>query len=160
MNKINSHKIVCNEVSKIHNSELLANVIYNNFSYLSEFSDLMHNKKDILKTLQSENNLSYLLYDGPNLIAYLIGDFRTLSDNRYVYYMSYLYVSEKYRNKKIGYHLMKSVINKCKNVGAKFIILTCDTFDTKITGFYRKYGFKQDPILGNNSRHNVFCLYL
>lgn len=153
-------KIKCIEVSKIKNSSLLADVAYNNFIYLTKFPELMHTKQDIIKTLQADGNLCYLLYDGNNLIGYLIGDFRTLPDSRYAYYVSYLYISKQYRNKKLGSRLMDKIIKKCQDNGTKFIILTCDTQDDKIIRFYQRYGFKVDSYLGGNKRHNVFSLYL
>jgi ribosomal protein S18 acetylase RimI-like enzyme len=159
-NTNNTHKITCIEVNKIKNPELLANIAFNNFSYLTKFPELMHTKKDIVKTLQSDGNLCFLIYDGDNLIGYLIGDYRTLPDSRYAYYISYVFVSEKYRGKKLGTKLMDLLINKCKQSGTKFIVLTCDTLDSKVTQFYKKYGFVIDPILGNRKRHEVFCLYL
>jgi len=163
INKSNTNiqKITCIEASRIKNPELLANVAFNNFIYLTEFPELMHTKQDIIKTLQASGNLCYLVYDDTKLIGYLIGDFRTLPDNRYGYYISYMYVSEQYRAKKIGSKLMNMLIDKCKSTGTKFIVLTCDVNDTKIVNFYKKYGFNIDPSLGdNNKRHVVFCLYL
>lgn len=151
----------CVVVTKISNPEILSSIAFKNFIYLTRFPELMHNEKDIYKTLQADGNLCYLIYDKQHLIAYMIGDFRTLPDNRYAYYISYLYVVEKYRGKRIGSKIMDMIINKCNTMGVKFIVLTCDTQDTKIVDFYRKYGFVKDPILGNNDkRHNVYCLYL
>jgi ribosomal protein S18 acetylase RimI-like enzyme len=148
-------------VNKIKNPEILSSIAFKNFIYLSQFPELMHSEKNIYKALQEEGNLCYLVYDKNVLIAYLIGDFRTLADNRYVYYISYFYVAEKYRGKKLGSKIMDMIINKCQNLGVKFIVLTCDTQDTKIINFYRKYGFVKDPILGTGEkRHNVYCLYL
>lgn len=160
INKNNVQKITCVEVKTIKNPELLANIAFNNFIYLTKFPELMHTKKDITQTLQTDGNLCYLLYDNNNLIGYLIGDFRTLPDNRYAYYISYVFVSEKYRGKKLGTKLMDLIITKCKNSGTKFIVLTCDTFDSKVINFYKKYGFVIDPSLKKNTRHEVFCLYL
>lgn len=158
---IQKQKITCIETNKIKNPELLANVAFNNFIYLTEFPELMHTKHDIIKTLQADGNMCYLVYDETKLIGYLIGNFRTLPDNRYGYYISYVFVSEKYRDKKIGTKLMNMLINKCNNVGTKFIVLTCDIHDTKIVNFYKRYGFKIDPSLGDkNKRHAVFSLYL
>lgn len=154
------NKLKCITVNKINNPEILASIAFKNFMYLKEFPELMHSTDNIYKIIKADGNLCFLVYDNGKLIAYLIGDFRNLPDNRYAYYISYLYVSEKYRNHKIGSKLMSMLINKCKASGTKFIVLTCDTYDTKVVNFYKKYGFIKDPILGNNKRHNVFCLYL
>ena len=154
------NKIKCIEVRKIKNHSLLATVAYNNFIYLTKFPELMHTKEDIVKALQSDGNLCYLLYDGNNLIGYLIGDFRTLQDSRYAYYISYLYISKQYRDKKLGSRLMDKIIKKCQDTGVKFIVLTCDTKDDKIIRFYERYGFKVDSYLGGGKRHEVFTLYI
>lgn len=153
-------KIRCIEVEKIKNPETLANVVFNNFSYLTEFPELSHNKNEIIKTLNSDGNLCYLVYDKNNLIGYMIGDFRTFPDNRYGYYISYVYIAKAYRDRKLGSNLMNKIITKCRNIGVNYIILTCDTKDEQIVNFYKKYGFVVDPYLGGNKRHNVYCLYL
>lgn len=158
MNKI---QLVC--VDKITNPSLITDVIYNNFAYLSKFPELMHDKQSI-KSSMAKDGFNYLVYhitDKPKLIAYLIGEYKHLPDNRFVYYISYFYVMEKYRSKKIGGTIMKDLIKKCRETGIKFIVLTCDTVDERAVNFYKKHGFIVDPILGkDNKRHNVFALFL
>ena len=153
-------KIKCVETNKIKNPELLASVVFNNFIYLTHFPELQHTKKDIVKILITDSCLCYLLYDENKLIGYLIGDFRNLPDNRYAFYVSYVYISDKYRNRKLGSELMQYLIKRCNDVGTKFIVLTCDTNDQKVVNFYTKMGFVIDSSLGGNKRHNVYCLYL
>jgi len=152
----------CIETKRIQNPELLANIIYHNFVYLIEFPHLSHNKKAIIDTLKLPNNLCFLVYEDNNLIAYLVGDFKTLNDQRYVYYISYFYVMENYRSNGLGGQIMKLVINKCKNMGISFIVLTCDNHDPRVVKFYKKHGFVLDPVLGlaASKRHQVMCLYL
>jgi ribosomal protein S18 acetylase RimI-like enzyme len=152
----------CVETKRIKNPEALANIIFNNFSYLTEFPHLGHSKKEIKKTLKLEHNLCFLVYDDDKLVAYLVGDFKTLNDQRYVYYISYFYVIESYRNNGLGGDILKIVIDKCQGMGLSFILLTCDTYDPRVVRFYKKYGFKQDPLLGTlaSKRHVVMCLYL
>lgn len=152
--------IKCIETSKITNPMLLAKVIYKNFSYLTAYPEVQHNVNSIVQSLNVEGNYCYLLYHNNDLIGYLVGDFRTLPDNRYGYYISYVYICEKYRNMKLGTKLMDKLINKCKEKGVKFIVLTCDIRDKKVVNFYRKYGFNKDPNLPGNNPHLVFSLYL
>lgn len=151
-------KIVCVETRNIKHPEIIVNAIYNNFIYLTEFPELQHTKNDIMKLLQLDDKLCYLLYLNNSIIGYLIGDYRTFPDNRYGFYVSYLYIAKKYRKHGLGKMLMNKIINKCRNQGTKFIILTCDTNDTNIVNFYNKLGFKIDRSLGSNKRHNVFSL--
>ena len=155
------NKISIIETNKILNVQQLCNTIYNNFIYLSNIKLLMHTKYDIQKILLSEQLLCYLIYfNNSSLIGYLVGEFRALNDSRYVYYISYLFVSESFRNKKIGTLMMKLIIKKCKSLGVKFILLTCDSNDNKIVNFYKKLGFIKDPILNSTSRYQIFCLFI
>lgn len=153
--------IRCVETSKVPNEELLATTAYNNFSYLTEWPELMHSKKDIIEVLNSSNPLCYFVYDDDKWIGYMIGDFRTLPCGRYGYYISYIFVSQDYRNKKIGSWILSMLIDKCKTDGTKYIVLTCDTTHTHVVQFYKSMGFKVDSMLGDNfRRHNVFSLNL
>ena len=151
----------CVETKKFKNPDAMANIIYNNFSYLVKFPQLSHNKNAIIESLKLDDSLCFLIYDDDKLIGYLTGDFKTLNDKRYVYYISYFYVMEAYRSKGLGGQMMNLLINKCKKMGTSFIVLTCDSYDPKVIKFYKKYGFVLDPVLGNsNDRHIVMCLYL
>lgn len=145
---------------RINNPELLANIAYHNFKYLTKYPELQHSIDDIMKSLKSEGNLSYLLYDNKKLIGYMIGDFKTLPDNRYGYYISYVYIMEKYRNSGLGSKLMDMLIQECKDRGIGWIVLTCDSRDKKIVRFYEKYGFTIDKSLDQNKIHKVYSLRL
>ncbi|MCJ7637962.1 MAG: GNAT family N-acetyltransferase [Nitrososphaeraceae archaeon] len=148
---------------RINNPELLANIAYHNFKYLTKYPELQHSIDDIMKTLQLEGNLSYLLYDNKKLIGYMIGDFRTLPDNRYGYYISYVFIMEKYRNSGLGSKLMDMIIQECQDRGVSWIVLTCDSRDKKIVRFYEKYRFAIDKSLNGvdqNKIHKVYSLRL
>lgn len=158
MNTLNTITYI--ETNKIKNPEILSKVIFNNFIYLTHFPDLQHNKQEITRILQLNDGLYFLVYDNSVLIGYLVGDFREFPDGRYGYYISYVYISEYYRNKKIGSTLMDMLIKNCREREIKFILLTCDTNDKKVVDFYKKYGFSVDSTFGENKRHNVYSLYL
>ena len=153
-------KMKCVEVKKIKDTTLMVNTIYNNFLYLVEYPDLMHTRDEINKVLNSNGCMNLLVFYNNKLIGYLIGNFRTLQDSRYVFYISYFYISQEYRNRGIGSKLMNLLILKCKTMGVKFIVLTCDSQDPKTMKFYRKYGFTTDPLLSKNNRYDVYTLYL
>ena len=158
------NKIQIIQTEKINNPEILTNIIYNNFKYLKDVIELHHTPKEIEQSIKANGSFNYLVYymgNNSELIGYLIGNFKNLSDGRYVYYISYLYIIKKFRKSGIGTKLMNLLIEECKNDEVKFIILTYDTCDDKIIKFYKKYGFVKDLILGkNNTQYNIFCLYL
>ena len=153
--------VTCLQVKNVSNPKLLASIIYGHFVYLKAYPELNHNLVQIEKLLTAQNNVSYLLYFRNQIVAYMIGDTRYVADNRYVYYISYLYVIEKYRSQRIGSLLINQAKKLCRDVGISFIILTCDKNNKKANHFYRKHGFVLDPVMGCQSQHqNVFCLYL
>lgn len=90
----------------------------------------------------------------------MIGEFKNLNDGRLVYYITYLFVAPKFRNKRIASQLLRYLINKCKSWGIKHITLTCDTYNIKLCSFYKKIGFIPDLIMRNMKRHEIFTLYL
>lgn len=153
-------KMRCVEVKRIKDTKLMVETIYNNFLYLVEYPELMHTHDEINKVLNSDGCMNLLVFYNNKLIGYLVGDFRTLQDSRYVYYISYFYISKDYRNRGIGSRLMDLLILKCRTKGVKFIVLTCDSQDYKVMKFYRKYNFTTDSILSKNNRHDVYTLYL
>lgn len=155
-------KIVIKELINIKHDSIngFANSIYNNFIYISDNEDLMHSKDEIKRLLASKNTICYVMYDNNNIIAYIVGEKKHLDDGRFTYYIDYIYVSKKYRGRKLGTKLIDIAINKCKNLGIKFIMLTCDTHDDKVMSFYIKIGFMPDPVLRNFKRHEVLTLYL
>ena len=106
MNNNEKPKMKCVEVKKIKDTALMVNTIYNNFLYLVEYPDLMHTRDEINKVLNSNGCMNLLVFYNNKLIGYLIGNFRTLQDSRYVFYISYFYISQEYRNRGIGSKLM------------------------------------------------------
>ena len=95
-------KLQCLEVKVINNPKLLSAVIYGHFEHLAIYPALNHNPQSIEKLLMNIEGLNFLIYYQDHIIGYLIGDKRYLDDHRYVYYISYLYVVKKHRNKKTG----------------------------------------------------------
>jgi GNAT superfamily N-acetyltransferase len=149
------------EFNKINDCDAFVDVVYNNFIYLTKFPELMHTREEIKRILKSDETFGCIIYDeNNNIVGYLIGEFKNLNDNRYVYYISYFYILQKYRSKGIGKIIMKVVINKCTKRGIKFVMLTCDLYDGKIVEFYKKMGFVDDPVLNSKGRHRVMTLFL
>ena len=53
----------CVETKKIKNPEIMADIMFNNFSYLTEFPHLSHNKKELIKINKCiflRNNLNHI----------------------------------------------------------------------------------------------------
>ncbi len=148
----------CIVTNKINNPESFAKTIYNNFIYLTAYPELSHDINSIKDCIDSNNPLSIIIKFDKKIIGYLVGDFRELADKRYVFYVSYMYVSEQYRSKGIGTKLVQTLIQTCLNYKVNLILLTCDTNDKKIIKFYEKFGFKKDPILASNKRHDQYSL--
>lgn len=139
--------------------------IFNNFIELTRHPYVKHTKEEIRRLLESEQLFGYIVrYRNPEnitkIIAYLFGETTTLPDGRNAYYLSYIYVSPNFQHKKLGSLLMKKIIYHCQHFGIPFIVLTCDTEDTKVMNFYKKLGFVSDPALATGKKHDVFCLYL
>ena len=153
-------KFVIKEVHSIKDVGKLSNIIYKNFIYLTSKPELQHNKEELTRLLTDENMLTYFVYENDKAVAYLVGEIKNLNDGRTAFYISYIFVAQKYRSKHIGSLLLKHVVKSIQSTGIKYILLTSDTADEKLSHFYEKFGFTIDPILRNNSRHEVFVLYL
>lgn len=149
------------EYPAFKNPQAFAEIIYNNFIYLKDQPNLQHNMKEITRMLTNKDSTHFLVFNKSNqVIAYLTGEIKHLDDARICYYISYIYVAELYRDKKLGKKMMKLLINKCNMKGIKFILLTTDIKDAKLNGFYKGLGFVPDPLLKNNTTHQVMTLYL
>lgn len=152
----------CVEIKKLRNPQHFAQMVYRNFEYLKEDPVLKHTVVEIQQLLSSNDGVLFVVYDPQGaLVAYLLGEIMTLQDNRMVFYVSYVFVSQKHRGRRIGSQLIERMIQKCQQIGLNFVVLTCDTMDHKVYEYYLKMGFVDDPILGQNkSRHRVMVKYL
>jgi ribosomal protein S18 acetylase RimI-like enzyme len=138
------------------NVDEFVNTIYNNFADLTDNPTLMHNKNEIRNLLLSPHFIGLFLFDNNKLIGYLVGEEKFLNDGRHVYYISYIYVTVKMRTKKLGSLLMKNIEQIIKQKKIKYIVLTYNTSNKKLTNFYNILGYNIDLILETNSIHNVF----
>ena len=154
----NQDKPVIIKSTRIKNNlDNLVDVIYNNFNDLADNPVLMHNRQDIYKLLSSQYFTGLFIFIGNKLIGYLVGEEKMLDDGRYIYYISYIYISEKYRYKKYGSLLMDMIEKYIKEKGnIKYIVLTCNTSNNGLVNFYKKRGYNIDIMLQTHSTHNVF----
>ena len=143
-------KLVIKEIRGFKDPLPFASTVYNNFGYLSKDPEAQHNMNEILRLFRDENFVGFLVYLGNKIVAYLVGEKKVLNDGRMVFYITYIFVSNKFRGKKIGTQLIGRLINRCKDWGIKFILLTCDVKNEKAYTWYKKIGFQEDPLLNSN----------
>lgn len=141
-------------------SEHFIDIIYKNFQYISNESHLNHTKHEIGRILSSPNLYGLLAYHEGKIIGYMVGEFMNLNDGRNVYYISYFYVIKKYRGMKIGSRMMENIMIMVKKVGREYIVLTCDTRNKELVGFYKRFGFMKDILLQTMKSHDVFSVRL
>ena len=146
-----------NQLSQI---DKLSKIIYFNFKELENERDIVFNIDDIILTLKSENLLGWFLLDDNNkIIGYIIGEFKELTDGRYVYYISYFYLIQKYRSLGLGYKMILTCIQHIASMNVAFIMLTSN-INSKAFKLYRQLGFGFDPIIKiNNPNFSVLLLY-
>ncbi|MBA42812.1 MAG: hypothetical protein CMF62_02245 [Magnetococcales bacterium] len=149
------------EITSLTNVDAFVNIIFLNFPSLIPIEKLKHDKNHIKKLLTSNKMNGFLVYNKKGvLIAYIIGELMQLNDQRTTFYISYLYVAKKYRNKGIAKKLMSLVVSKSKKTGIRNITLTSDTDNIPVYDFYLKWGFMPDPILRTYDKYDVLTLNL
>jgi GNAT superfamily N-acetyltransferase len=153
-------KIVVMEYSDIEKQKDLTffiNIIYNNFIEFANDYKLMHSKEKIEEGLRKEGSIIILLMNDLNkIIGFSTGNIMVLDDHRKVLHVSYIYVAESERDKKLGAMLLAETekiayINKC--IG---ITLIFDTHQDKLVRFYENRGYMLDINLRRYERYDVF----
>ena len=110
--------------NQIDNIDRLAKIIFFNFIELENEPDIVFNINDIISTLKSNNLLGwFLLDDVGKIIGYIVGELKELTDGRYVYYISYFYLIQKYRSKGLGYKMMLICLEYIVSINVPFIML-------------------------------------
>ena len=114
------------------------------------------NKTEIQKTLDSDGVVLFLILHENKIIAYLLGEVMNLQDSRHVLFISYIYVVNNMRNKKLGCKLMSLAISYGIKQRCDGIMLIYNTSDRKLERFYDKYGFMLDFHLRRYELHDVY----
>jgi ribosomal protein S18 acetylase RimI-like enzyme len=145
-------------VDKFRNIEKLSKLIYINFLYLQNEPGLKYTLDDIQETLKASNNISFFLTDSENkIVGYLIGIPKEISDGRFVYYISYFYIIEKYRGYGLGEKMLEYTINYIKKLNIKFIMLITKK-ESVAYNLYTKYGFIKDPIIEIQNNNYILMI--
>lgn len=156
-----SNKLTVREIRQIKNPDILVDIIYRNFGYLSHITELGHNREEIKRLLTNRDFIGFFVYNNSGrIVAYLIGEIKHLNDGRICYYISYFFTSPAYRGRGIGSQLMNILHRKCKEWGIKCILLTVDIYNKKTYNFYLKKNYMPDVILRNYGRHEVLSIML
>ncbi len=131
---LNVHIVKSSDIMKC--VKIFSRVIFDNFMELTQYSYIKHSQYDIQKLLVSSNMVGYIITHHNSIIAYAFGEIMTLPDGRIAYYLSYMYVIERYRKLGIGSLIIKHIVALCVNRGIKFIVLMCNTCNTNVVHFY------------------------
>lgn len=146
---------VSSDQLRSQNMSMFTNTIYHNFENLSQFPHLNHSKKSIHDLLTGESAVVYVCVLRKHIIGYIVGEIMQLQDGRNVLYITYLFVSKQYRNKKMASILIASVEKHAKNKFLNGIMLTCDTHNKPVYDMYKYKGFAQDIVLKGTERFDV-----
>ena len=160
INRFNIREFTSERTKRNPNIGNLVATLYGNFIELSKYPILKHNQYEIHRLLTSPNLIMFTAYNGNSMIAYLIGEMMKLNDGRKVLYISYLYVSSKYRNLGLGDTLLNTAIQRASLLNANSVVLITDTEDQKVFDFYMKKGFMYDTNLRRYDKYDVLSLQI
>lgn len=145
--------------TKLHNIDRLSKIIFFNFIELQNQPDINFSIKDIFNTLNSSSLIGWFLLDNNNkIIGYLIGIIKDIGDGRIVYYISYFYIIQKYRNHGLGVKMLLIALNYATKMNLKFVMLI-SKINSKAFNLYIKYGFMEDPLVKLNNKEYKVLLY-
>jgi ribosomal protein S18 acetylase RimI-like enzyme len=133
------------------------NIIYTNFIELAHEEKLMHTREKIEENLRNDNSIIILIMTkDKKLVGFLTANVMMLDDRRKVFFVTYIYVSETYRNKQIG----SKLLDEAEKIGRKYkcngVMLIYDTSKTNLVRFYEDRSYMQDINLRRYEQHDVF----
>lgn len=133
--------------NELQNKNRLAKIIFLNFFNLQYEENIDFSIQSILDILNSPALIGWFLLDNDDkIIGYLIGKTQGLNDGRFIYYISYFYIVNKYRNKGLGTRMLLTSMEHIKNQNITNILLITKN-NSKAHKFYSKLGFDIDPII-------------
>ncbi len=132
-------------------------IIYNNFIELAHEEKLMHTKEKIEENLRNDNSIIILVMSKDNkIIGFLTGNVMMLDDRRKVFFVTYIYVAEIYRNKQIGSKLIEEAEKVGRTYKCNGVMLIYDTAKVNLVRFYEDRNYMQDINLRRYEQHDVF----
>jgi GNAT superfamily N-acetyltransferase len=146
--------MILQQIDSITQIQKFAKIIFFNFLYLQYEKNINFSLNSIIEVLQNSTLTCWLILEKGIIIAYLIGNKQLLTDGRYVFFISYLYVSENYRNKGIGTYIMLNCFKYCKENRIAFIMLISNE-----NNFIKKFGFTPDMLMKiNNKKYKIYTV--
>ena len=131
----------------LENTNKLSKIIFLNFFDLQYEDNIDFSIQSVINILDSPALIGWFLLDNDNkIIGYLIGKTQGLNDGRFVYYISYFYIVNKYRNKGLGTRMLLTCMEYIKNQNISNIMLITKN-NSNAHKLYSKLGFDIDPII-------------
>ena len=131
----------------LNNINKLSKIIFLNFFDLQYEDNIDFSVESISNILDSSALIGWFLLDNDNkIIGYLIGKTQGLNDGRFVYYISYFYIVNKYRNKGLGTRMLLTCMEYIKNQNISNIMLITKN-NSNAHKLYSKLGFDIDPVI-------------
>ncbi len=145
------------DIAKQKDLSIFIDVIYNNFIELRNENRLMHTKQKIEENLKKDNSIVIImLNDDKKIIAFLTANIMMLDDRRKVFFVTYIYVAESERNKKLGSEILTKAEHIAKQNNCLGCMLIYDTHQINLVRFYEDRGYMLDINLRRYERHDVF----
>lgn len=145
--------------TKLKNIENLSKLIFLDFINYADAGITIFNYDFIKYNLSQPDLLGwFLLDDEQNIVGYLIGNTKRITDGRYVFFMNYINISDEYKGYGLSNKLLEIAIKEAKDLNIFFIMTICEknNFNT-----YKNYGFIVDPIEKiDNDNFILTTLYL
>jgi GNAT superfamily N-acetyltransferase len=151
--KHNIYVVSATDIKNMRNN-ILQHMIFKNFKHLADIPSLKHNMIEIDRLIRGNQSIIYLYMIDNQIASYVVGEILEVS-GRKVYYVTYLYTSDKYRNSGLASKLIKFIEKNASNLNLNGIMLTTNTENKKVYDFYLKRGFMPDLLLRTYSKYDV-----
>ena len=144
----------------LSNTNRLAKIIFLNFFNLQYEKNIEFSMESITDILTSSALTGWFLLDNDDkIIGYLIGKTQGLQDGRFVYFISYLYIVNKYRKRGLATRMLLICMEYVKDNNISNIMLITKN-NSNAHRLYSKLGFDIDPLIEiKNKDHVVISNY-